>query len=63
MNNVMFLVKENSQSGNYTEEKTNIAADTNSEDKETTFSTEESEGNPHVHVDGKMWQYILAKKH
>ncbi|XP_060595970.1 sodium/potassium/calcium exchanger 3-like isoform X2 [Ruditapes philippinarum] len=44
---------ENSQSGNYTEEKTNIAADTVSDDKETTFTTEESEGNPHVHVDDK----------
>jgi hypothetical protein len=46
-------MQENSQSGNYTEEKTNIAADTVSDDKETTFTTEESEGNPHVHVDGR----------
>ncbi|XP_045168765.1 sodium/potassium/calcium exchanger 3-like isoform X2 [Mercenaria mercenaria] len=46
-------LSENSQSGNYTEERTNIVADSISEDKETTFSTEESEGNPHVHVDDK----------
>lgn len=33
----------------------NLGADTISDDKETVFSTEESEQNPHVHVDGMKY--------